>query len=156
MTDPMTDLYTSALAAIEARRELVQAGTAGPWRADLNAYEPTIAQESSNWPAGDDDAVGVGYFRSDARLIVAAANAFASDTDALAAVLERHAPDPEQIELMLHVDSDEPCEACDEGSGHMSVVCRGCYPTWEDQPAHSVWPCSDAKNAMTALGVIEP
>lgn len=74
----------------------------------------------------------------------------------LDSVAETHQPDPDPIELTLHPDEECPTGECEE-YGHSSIVCRGCYPSWEDMPAHSVWPCAEFIRAepvaLTILGI---
>lgn len=155
----MTATYTAALAAIQARRELIEGGTAGPWFAvaadpSFNPSIGTVEAPDASMLRTTEWVAEVGPNReADAALIVAAVNAFASDTDALAAVLDRNAPEPEQVELMLHMHT--PCKVCDDG-GHLMTVCKGCFPSYEGMDGHTVWPCPDALTAMSALGVIEP
>lgn len=124
------ELYTAALAAIAARRELLAAGTPGPWRVHENSQ--------AEYVGFDDDA---GFFRmfkvlawatpGDAALLVAMHAAFAADTDALEAVLLRHHISP----------GTEHCDLCWDG------------PRRGIQSRDSWWPCPDAQAALTALGV---
>ena len=69
--------------------------------------------------------------------------------DWLSDIATRHEPDPEPLDLMLHYDSDEECAECEQGNGHSSIVCKGCHPSWDGMEAHVVWPCAEARAAIT-------
>lgn len=149
MSAPTTDLYASALAAIEARRKLVKAGTPGPWRRHPDRWAPPQWEPDMAYlrvEAGEphpSSGLGTRIFHTDGAplktdedkrheadvaLAVAAVNAFAADTDALAAVLKRHAP----------------CELDERFC--LPANHRGSVPL----PA---WPCPDAQSVLRALGV---
>lgn len=119
--------YESALAAIAARRELIAAGTPRPWEVSsvgdfVGFREPAgffRLFERRNWSVS-----------ADAHLTVAATNAFAADTDALEAVLLRHAP---------------------RMAGSRGPFCFACHTVTVASAPH--WPCPDAQAALTALGI---
>lgn len=77
-------VYESALAAIAERRELLAAGTPGPWDIDEGDIGAGDVWVLNRLREKDGTADGL--------LIVAAVNGFAADTDALESVLLRHAP----------------------------------------------------------------
>lgn len=128
------EVHTAALAAIAARRELLAAGTVGPWEHVRVPFRDTASHTLKR----DERVLGfVGWEKeeperspADAALIVAATNAFAADTDALEAVLLRHAP----------------MTVCPTHAGCVTGPhCGKCRTT--------AWPCPDAQATLTALGV---
>ena len=74
--------------------------------------------------------------------------------DHLEGVFERHAAEPEQVELMLHYDGPE-CQECEDGGGHLSTVCSGCFPVWDGMDGHALWPCPDATAALALLAKLD-
>lgn len=128
--------YEAALAAIAARRSLLATGSDLPWRTDRFFWKLDSRRgEADNWWASVENEFGTvarerdggNEAMPDMVLIVAAVNAFAADTDALEALLLRHSPG----DCRCHRCPKE-CDACGEWSS---------------------WPCSDARAALTALGV---
>jgi hypothetical protein len=91
-------------------------------------------------------AMGIGAMFMDPRLC-----------EVLAAHLEdiafRHS-EGESVELMLHYDSDEECEECEEGAGHLVAVCDGCYPTYDGMDGHAVWPCAEFRSVTAVASAI--
>lgn len=116
------EVHARALDAIRVRRAIIADASPAPWshHGDGFLHEATGAQIGLTTETED----GATH---DADLIQAAVNAFAADTDALAAVLERHAPSE-------HVHVDAP--------GGWCACCR-----------LRAWPCPDAAAALRALGV---
>jgi hypothetical protein len=68
--------------------------------------------------------------------------------DWLEDIATRHAADPEPIELMLHWDEECPTGECVDGNGHESIVCKGCWPSWEGMDGHTLYPCSETRAAL--------
>lgn len=152
-TTTPAELHAACLTALEEAKAVLAAGTSGPWRAEEGA--------SSNWwieqPSRADVAdmyVGENA-EADAALLTDAVNTRAAGLALAEYIFTRHAPDG-LAELMLHVDSDEPCAECDEGDGHEVEVCAGCWPTWDGMDAHSVWPCATYRAAALSVGVVLP
>lgn len=67
--------------------------------------------------------------------------------DHLSYMANRHKPDPEPVELMLHVDEDCPTGECEE-YGHRVIACSGCWPTWDGTEAHVVFPCAEFRAVL--------
>ena len=69
--------------------------------------------------------------------------------DLLDDVRKRHSPSTAPEEVLLHIDDDSPCEACDEGDGHLVTVCEGCYPAWEGtEISYYTYPCHETTAAL--------
>lgn len=63
-------------------------------------------------------------------------------------IAERHQPDPEPMELVLHLNEDCPTGECvDPGYHDGCIVCRGCYPSYEGMDGHSLYPCVELRSA---------
>lgn len=128
--------YDEAKAAIEARRAPIAAGTAGPWDWGGNGVaagermicDDTLESAQAHRDAPETWLAVMAQDAANGRLIAAAVNAFAADTEALAEVLERHAP----IECPDHPDRFVTCEPCEDGGD---------------------WPCPDARAVLSALSV---
>lgn len=62
-------------------------------------------------------------------------------------IATRHKASDYTLDLYLHYDSDGECETC-EGGGHPSIVCEGCFPSYEGMDGHTVYPCAETKAAL--------
>lgn len=107
---------------------------------DLIREAAALMRQRAEWANEGTDAIHIASWHPTVALAVA---------DWLSDIATRHEPDPEPLDLMLHYDSDEECAECEQGNGHSSIVCKGCHPSWDGMEAHVVWPCAEARAAIT-------
>ena len=148
------DLIREAAALM---RERAEAATEGGPRWETGPDDMHGPSRLVVYPADSDSAVAFAGYEDAEHIASWHPTVALAVADWLSDIATRHEPDPEPLDLMLHYDSDEECAECEQGNGHSSIVCKGCYPSWDGMEAHMVWPCAEARTAIavarTYLGV---